>query len=151
MNHYWEVTKHKAWVFWYCIKFCSRLILRCFMHDFSKYGDVEAAGFIDVTESLIGLTYGSKEYNDNLKLLAPTLKHHYAANSHHPEHYPLGFYNMKALDRLEMIFDWMASVKRNKGGDIIKSLDINQDRFKYTNEDKDWLRKITEDVNERCY
>ena len=147
MNHYWEVTKHKAWVFWFCIKFCSKLMWRCFVHDASKYGVDEAPGFIKNTPLLKNLVYGSEEYKKCHEDLKPSLDHHYAVNRHHPEYFMNGGYRvMGALDRMEMIFDWMASVKRCKGGDILKSIDINKERFKYEDVDREWLQKIVGDV-----
>lgn len=61
--------------------------------------------------------------------LKPAIEHHYQVNSHHPEHYPDGFAGMSLLDRIEMYCDWKAAVKRNKNGDLNKSIEINAKRF----------------------
>lgn len=67
----------------------SNLAARLIAHDTSKLEEPEKPGFDKVTGALRGLTYGSQEYKDQLKELAPILSHHYAVNSHHPEHFKL--------------------------------------------------------------
>lgn len=62
---------------------------RATVHDKSKLEAPEKEGFDEVTNKLRGLTYGSPEYKASLEHLKPILAHHYAHNSHHPEHYPL--------------------------------------------------------------
>ena len=41
---------------------------------------------------------------------------------------------MTLLDLTELICDWMAATQRMEGGDIIKSLEVNQKRFGYGDE-----------------
>jgi hypothetical protein len=67
------------------------------------------------------------------------LDHHYAANTHHPEHYPDGIQGMNLLDVLEMLCDWKAATMRHNNGDIRKSIEINQQRFGYSDELKTLL------------
>lgn len=67
----------------------NKLEARGFAHDLSKLQSPEKEGFDKVTGALRGLTYGSAEYKAQLEELKPILAHHYAHNSHHPEHYPL--------------------------------------------------------------
>jgi hypothetical protein len=84
--------------------------------------------------------YGSKEYFEQLKELAPALEEHYQINPHHPEHFPSrGIRGMNLIDLMEMMCDWLASTKRQKNGDIFKSIEINQKRFGYSDELKDIL------------
>lgn len=64
------------------------LIVRANAHDASKLEAPELEGFNEWTPKLKALTYGSPEYKAALDGLGVALKHHYAANSHHPEHYP---------------------------------------------------------------
>ncbi len=64
----------------------NNLVARGFDHDKSKLGPVEKPIFDAVTPKLRGLTYGSEEYNASLAEMKPALDHHYAHNSHHPEH-----------------------------------------------------------------
>ena len=37
---------------------------------------------------------------------------------------------MNLFDLIEMFCDWKAAVKRNKNGNLQKSIDINEERFK---------------------
>ena len=53
---------------------------------------------------------------------------------------------MSLIDLIEMICDWIASSKRNPGGDIIKSIEINQKRFGYTDELRNILFNTAEDI-----
>ena len=52
---------------------------------------------------------GSPEYRE----ARPGLAHHYAHNSHHPEHYENGIAGMDLLDLVEMFCDWKAASERN--------------------------------------
>lgn len=100
-------------------------------HDASKLVSPEKDGFDKYTPMLAKMEYGSDEYKKCLEELQhPYLDHHYANNSHHPEHYKNGINGMNLFDLVEMYCDWKAAVKRNKNGDIQKSIDINEKRFK---------------------
>ena len=57
------------------------------------------------------------------------LDHHYANNSHHPEHYENGVNGFDLFDLVEMLFDWKAATERHADGDIRKSIGINKERF----------------------
>lgn len=61
--------------------------------------------------------------------MEPALDHHYANNSHHPQHYENGVDGMDLFDIVEMFFDWKAAGERTKDGDIFKSININKERF----------------------
>lgn len=63
------------------------LALRSEAHDQSKLNSPEKEVFDEFTPKLAGSTYGSDEYKTFLAAMKPALDHHYAANSHHPEHY----------------------------------------------------------------
>jgi hypothetical protein len=99
-------------------------------HDQSKLDDPEKALFDVMTPKLKTLVYGSEEYKASLAELKPALDHHYAVNSHHPEHYSDGIDGMDLLDVLEMFCDWKAASERTKGGDFGKSIEIGIERFK---------------------
>jgi hypothetical protein len=103
-------------------------------HDQSKLVSPEVEAFDEFTPKLAGSTYGSDEYKGFLAAMQPALAHHYAANSHHPEHYANGVQDMTLLDVLEMLCDWKAATLRHKDGDIRKSIEINQARFGYSDE-----------------
>lgn len=99
-------------------------------HDASKLEAPEKAAFDELTPRLAGLTYGSDEYRESLRALKPALDHHYAQNSHHPEHYPDGVAGMSLFDVVEMAAaDWVAATQRHDDGDLLASLAINRERF----------------------
>lgn len=101
-------------------------------HDQSKLEDPEKAIFDEVTPRLKGLTYGSDDYKASLAEMKPALDHHYAHNSHHPEHFENGVDGMSLLDVIEMLVDWKAASERHADGDIWRSIDINERRFGLT-------------------
>lgn len=105
------------------------LLGRASDHDRSKLESPELETFTKVTPLLKTLEYGTKEYQDNLDSIKPALDHHYANNRHHPQHHPKGIEDMNLIDLLEMVADWKASTGRNKNGNILKSLEINAERF----------------------
>lgn len=99
------------------------------LHDKSKLLTPEKDFFDVYTPKLKSLTYGSEEYKRNLEGLQIALKHHYAINSHHPEHYVNGIADMTLVDVIEMLCDWKAATLRHDNGNINKSLEINKERF----------------------
>jgi hypothetical protein len=107
----------------------NKLEERGFAHDLSKLQSPEKEGFDEVTGALRGLTYGSDEYKAQLERLKPILAHHYAHNSHHPEHYSNGVDGMTLLDLVEMFCDWKAATERHADGNIEKSIRHNAVRF----------------------
>lgn len=102
---------------------------RAAVHDRSKLQEPEKSMFDEFTPKLRTSTYGSEEYKSFLTEMGVALKHHYAHNSHHPEHYPNGFDGMSLLDVLEMLADWKAAGERHADGSLAKSLEINKTRF----------------------
>lgn len=67
---------------------CDELYRRGTVHDASKLVEPEKSGFDSCVPKLKNLTYGSDEYRAALREIKPTLEHHYANNSHHPEFFP---------------------------------------------------------------
>lgn len=122
-----------------------RLCLRAVNHDRSKLFDPELQLFAEYTPMLGNATYGSDEYKQFLVGLKPALDHHYANNSHHPEHHENGIRGMSLLDLMEMICDWKASSERSKGGDLFKSLKLNAERFNISD---DLLQILLNTANE---
>jgi hypothetical protein len=108
----------------------DELIRRGENHDASKLENPEKEYFDQYTPKLGHSSYGTEEYNGFLKDLKVALNHHYASNSHHPEHYPEGINDFDLFDLMEMFFDWKASSERHEDGNIYRSIDINKDRFK---------------------
>lgn len=105
-------------------------------HDQSKLLEPELSAFARLKAlDLSGMAYGSDEYRACLRAEKPAIAHHYAANSHHPEHYANGLDGMSLLDLLEMILDWKAATERMKdGGSIRKSLEMNRARFEISDQ-----------------
>jgi hypothetical protein len=112
----------------------AELIRRANCHDDSKLKSPEKELFDEYTPKLAGSTYGSDEYKSYLKDLKVALDHHYANNSHHPEHYANGIDGMDLYDLLEMFFDWKAAGERHNDGNVYKSIEINKDRFKMSDQ-----------------
>jgi hypothetical protein len=104
------------------------LLRRAQAHDRSKLEDPEREAFDRMTPLLKTLTYGTEEYRQSLKDLGPALQHHYANNSHHPEHYPSGIAGMDLFDVLEMVCDWKAAAMRVKGDGSV-GMETNIKRF----------------------
>ncbi len=97
--------------------FAIDMIRRGQVHDDSKFFPVE----LEPLEALQALTdaegnapFGSEEYERRKTLLAPMLEHHYAFNSHHPEHYENEIDGMDLGDLVEMFFDWKAASERGE-------------------------------------
>lgn len=106
------------------------LIKRGNVHDDSKLQEPEKSEFDRLTPILKTLTYGSPEYKESLSELQYALDHHYANNTHHPEHYPNGMNGFDLFDLIECFFDWKAATERTNDGNIHKSIEFNKERFK---------------------
>jgi hypothetical protein len=143
LSNYWETTKHKWWVLWYSLVFCSKLLNRAIRHDLSKYSDAEHCRYADALPRLKKVHYGSLGYKKILSELQPALEHHYSQNSHHPEHHG-SYFKMSEMDKIEMLIDWMASARRTPDGDIHRSINISQERFGYLDRDAEWLHRMAD-------
>ncbi len=115
-------------------KACKILIDRGNHHDSSKLKEPEKSAFDKLTPLLLGVTYGSPEYNDFLEQLKPALDHHYATNTHHPQHYNDGINGMNLFDLIEMFFDWKAASERQSNGNICTSIKTNGERFQMSDQ-----------------
>jgi hypothetical protein len=124
-----ETIKHIHMVRELLHKMILELDERARKHDQSKLENPEAETFGEYTPLLAETEYGTKEYDELLEKVKPALEHHYANNRHHPEHWPNGINDMTLLDLIEMLADWAAATKRNKNGNIRKSIEINAERF----------------------
>ena len=129
-----ETYKHKQIVNQFIGDVIKELIFRGVNHDNSKIGEFEVDIFTEYTPKLANSTFGSDEYKQFLKEMKPALDHHYSENKHHPEHFENGVLGMDLIDLLEMICDWKAATLRHNNGDIMKSVEINQERFGYSDE-----------------
>lgn len=102
---------------------------RAMDHDNSKLMEPEKSGYDQLVIKLADCVYGSDEYKAALAEAKPTIDHHYAANDHHPEHWPNGINDMSLLSIVEMLCDWKAASERTKQGSILQSLTVNAKRF----------------------
>lgn len=105
------------------------LTQRRYAHDASKLEEPELSGFEALRVNLADIEYGSEAYYLALRSARDTIAHHYARNTHHPEHFPGGISGMSLLDIIEMLADWKAAGERTKNGNIAKSLEVNFGRF----------------------
>ena len=131
--------------------FTNRLTTRGEKHDASKLESPEIQLFAQHTDNLANIEYGSDEYKAELEALKPALDHHYAVNSHHPQHWPHGIEDMTLLDMVQMLCDWKASSERQKSGNLLKSIEINAQRFHIDNQLKQILintAKKLDEINE---
>lgn len=99
-------------------------------HDKSKMQDAELlplARMQMVIDQEGQAPYGSDEYKRRTAMLGPMLDHHYANNSHHPEHYENGVNGMDLFDVVEMFFDWKAASER--GGEDAMNLSYSIEKF----------------------
>lgn len=127
---------------------CIRELLnRAEQHDQSKLQSPEREVFDEYTPLLRASTYGSDEYKGFLKGMDKALAHHYANNRHHPEHFNNGIQDMNLIDLIEMLCDWKSSTMRHADGDVYKSIEINQERFGYSDETKRFLRNTIDWLN----
>lgn len=130
-----KATNHETWTHIHNVQrlllhMSSLLSERCLTHDQSKLSPPEVSVFTEYTKRLKDITYGSDEYKQCLREMQPALDNHYACNRHHPEHFENGIDGMTLIDLLEMICDWYAATARHADGDIMRSLEHNEERFK---------------------
>lgn len=129
-----DTLKHIKRVNQLLILAAQELLNRAIVHDESKLESPEKELFDELTPLLADVDFGSDEYKAMLARLKPALDHHYEHNSHHPEHYPNGIDDFDLFDLVEMFMDWKAASERHETGDIMRSIDINQERFVITSQ-----------------
>jgi hypothetical protein len=126
-----DTLEHKNCVLVLIQSITKEILKRGSTHDDTKLEFPEKEYFDEYTPKLANSTYLSDEYKRFLAELKPALDHHYAKNSHHPEHYQDGMNGMDLIDLIEMLADWYAAAKRHNDGDIMKSIELNKIRFGY--------------------
>ncbi len=109
--------------------FVRELLSRGELHDQSKLEHPEVESFAKYTSKLAAITYGSAEYETNLKEMEPALMHHYAKNRHHPQHWKNGVDDMTLVDLVELYLDWCAAASRHNDGNILKSIEKNANKY----------------------
>lgn len=124
-----ETLAHSRRVGELIVQLVEQLLYRATHHDLSKTEPPELDIFNEYTPKLKDVTYGSDEYKGYLAAMGPALAHHYAHNSHHPEHHRNGVSDMTLVDLIEMLADWKAATERHTDGSLRHSLTIQQTRF----------------------
>lgn len=117
------------------------LIDRGHVHDRSKLESPEVEIFGKAVD-MKDIAYGSPEYKQMLEDLRPAISHHHSKNRHHTEFWPNGVNDMTLMDLIEMLCDWKAATKRNKDGNIRKSIEYNCEQKEISPQ----LRKILENT-----
>lgn len=140
-----ETLEHKENVKAFIFKIVGDLLDRAERHDLSKMRNPELETFAEYTPKLKSSTYGSDEYKGFLKEMGAALEHHYKWNRHHPEFYDNGIKGMNLVDLIEMLCDWKAATLRHDNGDKNKSLEINQERFNYSDDIKNLLQNTVDE------
>lgn len=134
-----ETIKHIEKVRKYLKIFTDKITNRGIEHDRVKLESPEVEIFAEYTPKLADTTYGSEEYNSYLKEMKVALEHHYANCRHHPEHFAKGINEMNLIDLIEMLADWKAASERQNNGNILKSIELNAQRFGYDDQLKQIL------------
>lgn len=127
-----EIHRHVMSVQKSLNRLSSDLVERGRIHDFSKFSEPELSGFSENVDNVPGMVYNSEEYSKKWLEMKPIIDIHHINNRHHPEHWPDGINEMSLLDILEMISDWKAACSRYKDGDLMKSVDINCEKYNVT-------------------
>lgn len=117
------------WVLVFILSFCAKLIWRGITHDLSKYFGIEAKILSEHLNKSKGLEFGSPEYEEVTKLLAPALEEHYKKNRHHVQYHKNGIHDFTLVDLVEFFCDNCAACKRQKTGNIDKSIEICERKF----------------------
>jgi hypothetical protein len=122
---------------------------RGIVHDRTKLEEPEKTYFDKYTPKLKTCTYMSDEYKSYLKELNVALTHHYSNNRHHPEHFKNGIKDMNLIDIIEMLMDWKASSERHDDGDIIRSIEVNKERFGYSEEIENLMKNTIKYMSDK--
>jgi len=78
----------------------QELLDRSARHDLSKTREPEWAVYDMFVPPLRATAYGSVEYLTLVDAMGEGLRHHYAHNRHHPEHFANGINGMTLVDLL---------------------------------------------------
>ena len=140
-----ETLKHIKRVNELLLFAAKELMDRAVRHDASKLMSPEKECFDIITPRLKNSTYGSLEYKATMAEFKPAIEHHQKSNSHHPEFYETGINGFDLFDLIELFFDWKAASERHADGNILKSIQINKERFGYS----DQIATIMENTGNR--
>jgi hypothetical protein len=119
-----SLVRHKI------IEVIANLTARGQLHDYSKIEEPEKSMYDEYIPNLREpekeFGYGSPQYEQAVRQMSEVMHHHFAANSHHPEHYPNGINGMSLLDLIEALADWKAASQ--KSGQPL-NIEANKRRF----------------------
>ncbi len=135
-----EIRKHILLVRDLLNKMVVEILKRSNTHDQSKLSSPEIEYSMKYTQKLKDADYGSPEYLAIQEEMSEALEHHYACNRHHPEHFERGIQDMNLIDILEMFCDWSIASQQHPKGDIEQSIEVNQERFGYSDDLKEIFR-----------
>lgn len=126
----------------------TRLIRRLQDHDASKLKDPEKSILDKIGAA--AKKYGSptQDSSQDAALLRQFLTHHYTHNRHHPEHFQDGIDGMNLIDLIEMFLDWCAATVRTENGNLYRSIQFNQGRFKMSPQLTRILMNTAEELDE---
>src|ERR1051326_5865697 len=93
----------------------KELIDRSVRHDLSKTREPELATYNQFAPRLREAAYGTAEHAALVAAMGEGLRHHYAHNRHHPEHFPDGFNGMTLVDLIEMLAAWGGAPRGGHG------------------------------------
>lgn len=123
---------HKRTVLSIISKICNDLLERGINHDNSKIEDYELYYFAE-TDRMKDVKFGDDSYKIRIKdinqPLGKALIHHYAYNRHHPEFHENGISDMNLCDLVEMLVDWIASMRCHSHKDVNSSMLFCKERF----------------------
>lgn len=140
LNHIRDVKKVLS-------EFSRELERRGKWHDYSKFSDEEQKFFTNVLDGQKTVKYGTPEYEEIKRKLAPALEHHYRENRHHPEHFINGINDMTLIDLMEMVADWNAATKRHEKDNISNSIEINSKKYNIDKQLKQILLNTVEEIS----
>lgn len=112
MNVFEDTLKHIDLVRLLLKTFARQLQKRGDEHDLSKLESPEREMYKIFRPKLDTLDIQSAEYKQSLAEMGEGLRHHYAENRHHPEHFANGIRGMNLIDLCEMVCDWSAAASR---------------------------------------
>jgi hypothetical protein len=148
MSEKYDCTKDVETHVWFVKRFIDKvawdLVIRTTKHDASKLQEPEKSMFDEFTPRLKTTEFGSDEYKAALVDMGEALKHHYANNRHHPEHFEDGVNGMNLIDVIEMVCDWNAAAFIN-GKPI--NLDYLGQRFGLSEQLKSIIANTLEELN----
>lgn len=138
-EHIKEVTKNINVII-------KELLNRAEIHDDSKFEPEELNIFAEA-KLLSDIEYGSQEYKENMQQIKPATEHHFSKNRHHPQYWPNGINDMNLVDLIELLADWKAATLRNKNGNLVKSIEINTEKYNISPQ----LKQILENTVRELY